>query len=363
MVKVRLGLGLAIVLVVSVSCGSSGKSTAPSSAAPALLAPQNFRITLQRVLFLNNEIQLAWTGTGVTSTYRIWAGTASGTSDVLNIEVTGTSYTWEAPRTEAIYYLRVFAVQGGNLSGPSNDQLAFTIDLRNVIDALFFRSGPMADTPDTALGDPFDAVWLDGTQLRVRVSNEATETSRANADIFVNDYAALVGGAITATTEMTSEDFHNIPLGGLPLFNIGVRVLNGFCGTVNVIACANYGPAPVGPNNSIVTMNTSGGSVSVAHELGHAYGMGHVHVNSSARAELNFMMNPALIATQMTEPEKNAISAARDGGLRPGWRRSQAVAAGLVLPYVPHAASAPGRLSISSGPRGPVRCTIVDGSR
>ncbi|MFI5178910.1 MAG: hypothetical protein ACHQO8_10120 [Vicinamibacterales bacterium] len=359
--RVRLGLELAIVLVVAASCGSSSPSPAgPGNQSQAAAAPQNFRITLQRVFFTANEIQMAWSGS--TSTYRLWVGTTSGSSDVLNVEVTGTSYTWEAPRTEASYYLRVFAVQGGGLSEPSNDQLAFTIDLRNVIDALFFHAGPMSDTPDNALTDPFDAVWQDGTKLLVQVTNEATPTSQANADIFVNDYAGLAGGAITATTQMISDDLHNSSSDLLPIFNIGVRVLNGYCPAA-AIACANYGPAPLGTNRSMVTMQTSGGAVSVAHELGHSYGMGHVKVNSSVRPELNFLMNPALVSTQLTEPEKNAITAARDGGLRPGWRRSQALGAGLVLPYVPHTASGPGRLSISRGPFGPVRCSIVDGSR
>jgi len=328
---------------------------------------QNFRIVLQRVLFTANEIQMSWSGTG--STFRLWAGTTSGGSDVLNVEVTGTSYTWEAPRTEALYYLRVFGVQGTSLSAPSNDQLAFTIDLRNVIDALFFRSGPMSDSAGSAALDTLAGVWPDGTRLAVLVSNDATTTSQANADIFVNDYASLLNGSVTATTSMTSDSFGDtwiVPGPGirtiLPDFDIGIRVLSGFCGAVNVIACTPYGPFPLGVNKSIVTMNTSAGAISVAHELGHADGLGHVHVNSSARPELNFLMNPALVSTQMTEPEKNAIAAAFAGGLKPGMRRSQALATGLVLPWAGQAAT-PGRLSISSGPRGPVRCRIVDSGR
>jgi hypothetical protein len=76
--------------------------------------------------------------------------------------------------------------------------------------------------------------------------------------------------------------------------------------------------------------------VSIAHEVGHAYGLHHVHVNSSSRPELNFMMNPVILGTQppqMTEPEKNAIVAARNGGIRGGTTRNQALALGLVLPF------------------------------
>jgi hypothetical protein len=115
-----------------------------------------------------------------------------------------------------------------------------------------------------------------------------------------------------------------------------MRVLMNFCGTTGVIACAYYGPSPIGLNQSIVTMNTPQGYVSIAHEVGHAYGLHHVHVNSSSRPELNFMMNPVILGTQppqMTEPEKNAIVAARNGGIRGGTTRNQALALGLVLPF------------------------------
>ena len=149
-------------------------------------------------------------------------------------------------------------------------------------------------------------------------------------------------------------------LANVPPFTIFIRVLSGYCG-VNVIACAFLGPAPVGVNRSLVTMNGAAGSVSIAHEVGHAYGLGHVHVNSSVRQELNFMMNPTLISAQMTEPEKNAIAAARSGGIRAGWRRSQALAAGLVLPYTGSTFGA-GGATASAGTRANNLCRI-DGAR
>ncbi len=324
----------AALLALSAACGSGGSSggspTAPSGSG-GLTAPSNFRITLQKVNFTSNEIQFTWTGS--TANYHLTAGGSPGATDKLSVDVAAQNYTWTAPREEAIYYVKVAAVSGGT-TGPGSVELpVFTMDLRNAIDALFFGSGPMADAPSTALGNPSAAMWADGTVLRILVSQEAGEATRANAQTFADDYAALTGGFVTATTEIVPDDFHTTTLLSVPLFQIDMRVLPNFCGLVNVIACAYYGPTPIGPNRSIVTMNGVGGSVSIAHELGHAYGMSHVHVNSSVRAELQFLMNPALVATQMTETEKNAIVTARNGGLRAGWTRNQALAAGLVLPY------------------------------
>lgn len=345
-----------LALVALAACGKNGSSSSPTAPSSSLSAP-SFRIVFQRVTFTNNEVQLSWTGNG--TSYRLLIGSAPQSSDVLSLDLTATSYTWFAPRDEAVYWVRVVALRGSETSPNSPELPVFTIDLRNVIDALFFRSGPMADTPSNALTNPYAAIWPDGTQLRIQVSPEAGAASRANSDIFTGDYAALADGAITAASEMSTDDFHAVSLSQVPPYNIFLRVMSGFC-SASAIACAFYGPSPVGTDRSIVTMNASGGYIAIAHEVGHAYGLGHVHVNASVRAELNFLMNPALVSTQMTEPEKNAIAAARAGGLRPGWRRDQALAAGLVLPYTGSAAVSAGGLTISSLPRASARCTVTE---
>jgi hypothetical protein len=326
-------LMFAALLAVSAACGSSGSSggspTGPSTSG-GLSAPSNFRIVLQRVNFTSNEIQLSWSGS--TSTYHLTAGTTSGGSDKLSVDVSGQNYTWTAPREEAIYYVKVAAVSGGT-TGPASIELpVFTMDLRNAIDALYFGAGPMADTPSNAQSNPFAAIWPDGTVLRIQVSAEAGEANRAAAQAFADDYANVTGGAVRATSEIVADDFHTTSPFALPAFTIGVRVLQ-VCPQTNVLACANYGPAPVGPNASFVNMNGPGGTAAVAHELGHSYGMSHVRVNSSVRPELNFLMNPVLLSSALTDPEKNAIAAARSGGLRPGMRRNDALMLGLVLPY------------------------------
>jgi len=207
------------------------------------------------------------------------------------------------------------------------------MDLRNAIDALFFSSGPMADMPEWSRFDLPASMWPDGSVIRILVSAEAGERNRAIAQEFADDYADATGGAIRATTEIVPDDFHSTATADLPPFTIGMRVLRVCTGT-NVVACADPGPAPFGGNRSFVNLNAPGAPSSpVEHELGHSYGMFHVHVNASLRPELNFLMNPVIVSTRLTDPEKNAISAARAGGLRAGMKRSEALVRGLVLPY------------------------------
>ena len=350
---------LTVISIASATCGGGGSSTSPSTGGPgtnALISPTNFHIILQRVLFTNNEVQVSWSGSG--STYRVSAGAATNSTELLNVEVTGTSYTWMAPRTEGVYYVRVAATQG-TASSSAVELPVFTIDLRNVIDAVFFGSGPMSDSPGSRVQTTPAAIWPDSTRLTVRVSAESGDTARGNAQTFVNEYEGL-GGGISAGVEVVADDMKALTNPNqLPLLTIAIRVLAGWCGGAGIIACANIGPAPVGVNRSIVTMHGSGGGLSIAHELGHAYGMRHVHVNSSVRQELNFMMNPALVSAQMTEPEKNAIRAAREGGLRPGMSRQAAQDLGIVLPFPSLEASMTAGYS-SMVNRAPSRCTVLE---
>lgn len=346
LVRVLSGL----IVLASAGCGSSGPTAPTPPAGPS--TPSNFRITRQQVFINANQVEMTWTGTG--GTYRIVAGRSPGQSDALTADVTGTSYTWMAPRDEAVYHVRVAAVDGSDVSAFTTDFPVYTIDLRHVIDALFFRSGPMSQTPALALTNPPAGVWAAGTNVHLLVSNEAGEAARSASQGFADLYASLSGGIITATSELTSETFRNMSVNTLPPFTIATRVLSGFCG-VNVIACANYGPSPLGINRSMVTQNGAGGSVASAHELGHAYGLAHVLVSGAVRPELNFMMNPVLLSSVLTEPEKNAIAAALQGGIVGGTTRDQALAAGLVLPY-PSVDASSG--TISTLPRDAPICPI-----
>ncbi len=296
------------------ACGSSGSPSAPSGAAP--IPVPSFRQTSQKINATNNELQLSWDGSA--AAYQLVIGSNPGSSNLLSTEVTGTTYTWVSPR-----------------SGFSNELSLVVLDVRNVIDALYFHSGPLADQPADANTNPVTSVWADGTVLSVPVSMEAGDTARANAQTFAGQYAALVGGAVTATFSLTSDSMHDKDFRTFPEFTIGIRVQSGYCGGALGCVPLGSGPAPGGPNRSIVTLEQGSGLYlsATAHEMGHAYGFGHVTPPAAGRAEFRFMMSPLGASEQMTDAEKLAITLARAAGLRAGWKRSQALAADLVNPY------------------------------
>ena len=322
--------------VVAAACGSSSPSAPSSTTSDTLSATSSFTISLQSVSMTANTVVFNWTSTGA-STYKMMIGTTSGATDLLNADVTGTSYTWTGPRTANIFYARVAPTSGGQTGTASTELPVFTIDMRYVIDALYFGYGPMSQSTAQPAGTAQAAIWADNSTINVIVTEESGTLSLAAAQTFVADYLAAMSNHITINVITTSTKWTGVDLFAIPLDTVVVRVDNTVCPQVGVIACAYYGPLPYGAGRSSVNLNaaptssTAGGSVAIAHEIGHAFGLHHLVVGSSVRPEFRFLMNPALLVSQLSTVERAAMAAARAAGMRNGWIRSQAVAAGLVF--------------------------------
>jgi hypothetical protein len=329
-------IGLLAVATAAVGCGSnSGLSpvapTTSTGTSTQLVPPTAFRVTAQRIDATSNEVALAWTSSE--SSFQLTIGSSSGAADQVSTLVPTNTFTWTTPREAGTYYARVFAKRGDATSTTSSEITITVVDVRDIIEAMFFHSGRLSDAAEQGGPTATTGNWADGTHLRVLVSTEAGETSRQNAQTFADQYAALVGGAITATAEMTSDPMQSITPSSLAAFTIGVRVQSGIC-TAGALACANYGPTPLGTNRSIITLALSGAQNvgAIAHEMGHAYGMGHIQTPAAGRSEFRFMMNSNSGSEQMTEAEKLAVTLAWNAGLRSGMTRSDAVSRGLVNP-------------------------------
>ncbi len=343
-----------VVLALAMSaaaCGSSSPSApspSPSPSTGALQAPTGFGVFSQRVALTSNEIVLDWYGTA--PGYRVLIGSTSNASDVRSVDLTSTRYTFLAARTANTYYARVVATDGDQTSAPTSELTVSTLDLRHIIDALFFNGGPMSEFRAVQPGWAPAAVWPDGTHLRMPVSREAGESIRTLMQAAIEEYSSVVGGAITGTTELVDDDLRSVAPSQLPPFTIATRISTTQCPAI-AAGCASIGPAPLGSNASVVTLaSTSVTGTTIGHELGHANGLFHLLRINSNRPEFRFLMSSPSSTSTLSDVEKAAIAAARDGGIRAGTTREQALAADLVPANNPQSRSLPAQKSAVGAP-------------
>jgi hypothetical protein len=308
--------------------GNSG-NTGPSA---QLLAPTVFIVTAQQIKTDSNQLAFSWVSSE--TSFQLVIGSSSGASDVLSQVVTGNTFTWTSPRPAKTYYARIAAKRADATSAFSDELTLTVVDIRNMVEAMFFHTGPMSDANESGASN-VALMWPDGMHLTVLVSPDAIQPAGTNAQTFADQYATLTANAITATVSSTTDRMQGTQPQNLPDFTIGIRVQAGFCSS-GALACANYGPSPGGPDSSIVTLATAGPLQisATAHEMGHAYGMGHIQTPASGRPEFRFMMNSNSGAEQMTDAEKLTVTFARTGDgrgrLLPGMSRSEAISRGLI---------------------------------
>lgn len=319
------GVALAMAgALLAAACG--GAPTVPSA---GLTPPEAFQPFAQRVTEVSNEIDFHWSG-GNGSRFRIVVGTSPGASDAVTAELSGSAFTFVAPRHAAQYYASVAAIDGSRSSKATPEVTVTAIDVREVADALLFGAGPMSLLHVIKLGSTPLPMWPVGTRLRILVSIQAGERIRALAQDAIDDYSALVEGSVTGTTELVDDDMAGLTLSQLPPLTIAIRVASGAC-SASAAGCTSAGTGPSVSGTALISLATSTVTpVVVTHEMGHAMGFSHVYTTS---AFVGLCMGPSGGSIKLSGAEKAAISSAFKAGLRAGSTRDQAVAAGVVLPW------------------------------
>lgn len=344
-IRARNGLGIGPASnEVTVVLGGSCASAPP--------APSGLTI----VSSAGSSVSLAWNAAKGAASYLVEAGTGVGLSNVAQADV-GPATSFSATGVPAgTYFVRVRARSSCGVSEPSNE-VSFSISgpsanpgsaelLRGVIDAVLYWSGPYSDFGRTA--NNWLSVWPDGVPVTVRMSSEVDAAAQQAARQFLDSYTALTNGGVTFSVEITPDPMRTVEILEVPANTILVRVLPGFC--VGGTGCNTGGPprcqAPlqrrclpndaVWPGRSITTLNGPNQQLTIAHELGHALGFGHVFVPLSADVPRPLMAGAReprrSFQAGLTDIEIQAIAAVRQAGLRYASQRIDALALGLISP-------------------------------
>ncbi len=154
-----------IAIVGQLACGSDG-ATAPTPPATALAPPAFVR---HEVIpgFASGSADLFWTAVPGADGYVIETGAAPGAIDGRRLDVSSTDIRLTELPHKGVTYVRVRSRRGVDVSSASGEVAIRTFDLRDAIDAVFFRTGPLVprDRTPCRTGGPTNCQTLIWRQM------------------------------------------------------------------------------------------------------------------------------------------------------------------------------------------------------
>ncbi len=311
------------VALVASACGGN-----PNKASSQPTAARNLAETVTPTL-ADNDVQLSWVAAQNVDSSQIQIGTSTGASNVLTADVTGgTTFDWQhaAPGS---YFIRVKSTSGS--TSVTSAELLLTVNsLKQVIEALFFGTGPLAlqASPTTIWqGAPRGSTY----QLLVKSSIPLPSLQQS-----IQQISSATNGQVTLTTT-TIDTLPSTLASHQILIWDDLAICNGIIapGNENVIGvtCARTLDSN-GFNQGVIGLSISGRNLAVElHELCHAVFIAQ-HIASTlggtdtVMSPTNFLGN----STQGFSPyELAAIRAVYSNtSVGPFSTRAQFQAAGLV---------------------------------
>jgi hypothetical protein len=324
---VRRGVALAACVLLQGACG--GSPTDVDDPPPSAYGLE-FEVTPD--ILRGTTVELRWSGLRATA-YRVEIGSAVGTADLLSTEVSATSYTWSnAP--VGVWWARV--VPSRPREGlPSNSASIRSLDAREIVEALFLGTGPLADSaiPTHVLGDRIEG-WSPGSTLSFIVDDAMPATSLAELERTLPQIVAATGGALIAV--ITDRRPHpGDPAEG----EVSVTMVpaESYATDVPCIA-SSTGCARTFFRNGVTTrariwikaVAVSTGLV--AHEIGHVYGLAHIVDPGGIRPTFTMVAFTSARVAALEPASLRAMEAVARTGLYAGAGRPQLLAADLIPP-------------------------------
>jgi hypothetical protein len=234
---------------------------------------------------------------------------------------------------------------------PSNTAEILSLDARDIVEALFFGTGPLAESGNTAhvLEDRVEG-WMPGAGLAFIVDAAMPATLALGIENTLPQLATASGGALTAAI-VARQPSPGDPLEG----EVSVTMVQPDA-YPEVVPCApdTLGCARTFFRNDRITRAhiwirnaalTSAGLV--AHEVGHVYGLAHIGSRQGVRPVFTMVASSGQRLPMLEPATLRAMEAASAARLYVGSHRDQFVAAGLIVPRAVSSARAASRTQVT----------------
>jgi hypothetical protein len=339
---------LALLLVVGFvgsGCGASKGPTEPGSGSSgSLSAPSGLGIA--NVSVRNRTTTFTWNAVPGATGYVLEVGSTTNGTEFAVITLEGGPTTHLATDLPVgISYARVRAKNASTVSAAGTELRFIVPDIRDIIEALFFETGPNRYTDTNGNSSGGSSVWLawaPGSNIRARVAGlndqeyEHVERSLQQVEEATN---GLVRGSIV---ERLDEPFapNNMHAGG-ELRVVVHSDMQAYCGNATVAGCGGLAIGPQGYVTASAVRVRPGQTADVfMHELGHSVlGLKHIQLGpwrNLAETTWPGLPRPTMFPTAsvgpavLTPTELDAIRMVYAAGLRAAARRSDFYAAGLI---------------------------------
>lgn len=154
-----------------------------------------------------NTVVLVWRPVMGASGYDLEIGSSPGAADIAQIATSEPFFGWQDAPPKRTFFVRVRARNSAGAGPPSVELKVVTVDLREVIEALFLGSGPLLRSD---VGCVRQGYWLGfpaGTTIRIRVSSTTVRPDAQEALRRAGDQVAVATlGQVSAIYELTAED-------------------------------------------------------------------------------------------------------------------------------------------------------------
>lgn len=338
--------GLLVLVGFAVSaCGASKGPTEPGSASPGpVSAPSGLGIA--NVSVKDRTTTFTWNAVPGATGYVLEIGSTSSGTEFAVITLEGGATTHLATDLPVgISFARVRAKDASTVSAAGSEVRFIVPDIRDIIEALFFETGPNRYTDlngNSSVGSSLWVAWAPGSNIRTRVAG-LSDQEHDHVERSLQQVEEATNGLVRGTiVERVDTPFApNSMLGSGELRVVVHPDMAAYCGNATVAGCAGWGLGVQGYVTASAVRVRPGQPADVfMHELGHSVlGLKHIQLGpwkTLSETAWPGLPRPTMFPSASTGPaaltpmELDAIRMVYAAGLRAAARRGDFYAAGLI---------------------------------